>query len=78
MSENKNAVKTRCRVKKSNPFDELQELIRDMNIPEHRYSNIKWIDHNIESLNADHPELNRALELLDTLMFRKKVKKNGS
>jgi len=58
---------------KPNAFDTLHDILQEMDIPEERLNNLKWIDKNLEVLNADHPKLQEAQVCLDVLMFRNKI-----
>lgn len=44
--------------------DELMTMLIDMDIPAKRTSDIGWLKRNLGIRNSEHPNFNRAIELL--------------
>jgi iron-sulfur cluster repair protein YtfE (RIC family) len=63
---------------KPNIFDELQEILQDMNVPKKKCGNMKWLYKNLELENMDHPDIKKAIKLLEKLLFIDKPKSNAN
>jgi len=60
---------------KRKQLKELKELIRTMDVPEMRREtskneNVRWLQRNLMIRNADHENLNKAQELIRSILFR--------
>lgn len=55
--------------------DELQRLLKPMDIPSFRKDidkvNLKWLTKNLARKNAEHPNYARAMELVHTILDQK-------
>lgn len=45
-------------------YNELQELLRSMDVPKFRRDDISWLIRNLPIRNSDKPGFNRAMELI--------------
>jgi hypothetical protein len=56
---------------KPNPFDDLQELLKDMNVPKERLGDIRWLARNLGIHNGHHPRLDETQSLIRKLLYIK-------
>jgi len=57
-------------------FIKLQKILDEVNFPDHKRGDIKFIDSVIDHLNLSNETLKEAYKLLDSLMFRNPIKKD--
>lgn len=57
-----------------NNFDKLKDLTKQMNVPENRTGDVRWLSRNLEIKNSNHPLFEEAMGLIKELTF----KKNGN
>lgn len=60
---------------KPNIFDQLQDILQEMDVPKRRLGNMKWLYQNLELSNMGHPDINKAIALLEKLLFMDRPKK---
>jgi hypothetical protein len=51
-----------------NQLDTLEDLIRDMDVPEFRRRKVPWLSRNLAVRNSDHPNFPAAMEIVEDLM----------
>lgn len=54
---------------KPNPFDELQEILKTMDIPPSRKDHLNWLHRDLEVKNKNHPQFDQAMSLIKRLLF---------
>ena len=54
-----------------NDFDKLQEILKDMDIPQSKRGDLRWISKNIHIKNKEHPRFSEAANLIRSLLFIK-------
>ena len=52
-------------------FEELQEILETMSIPENKKKNLNWLARNINANNSQHKDIDRAHELIRFLLRSK-------
>jgi hypothetical protein len=60
---------------KPNVFDNLQDILQEMDVPKRRLGNMKWLYQNLELSNMGHPDIDKAITLIEKLLFMDKPKK---
>jgi len=56
-----------------NPFDDLQDLLEEMEVPKDKRANMKWLVRNLPIHYSHHNKLEEAEDLLSILIFAKKL-----
>lgn len=51
-------------------YNELQDLLRSMEVPKLRRDDISWLIRNLPIKNSDKPGFNRAMELIKYFKFK--------
>jgi hypothetical protein len=54
-----------------NKFDQLQDILATMDVPEIRKGDMRWLGRNLGVQNANHPQYSEAMDLLRQLLFYK-------
>jgi len=49
-------------------IDQLENLVKRMDVPVHHRRNIKWINKNLSVRNGSHPKFKEAMELVEQLV----------
>lgn len=52
--------------------EELESILNTMNIPSARKKDLGWLNRNIEINNGQHPDIDRALQLIKIIAKGKK------